>query len=408
MTTRFHTDLGELKGFLAVSDYSRLSRRVLDFVYEYDLPDEFWSAANFIRASYYKQSELETAFKTGHEYDELSSNAARLLEQIATIDSSTITAIQFPASNDPVYLSSGISKIFRTGSEQFWLQPVDVRMYYGQITGVVGENGNGKTTLLRMVSGELMPDSGNATYFLQGQNLSTEWYRIKSMTGFMPQRIDRWYGTLYENLAFFATIRNIPVSENTKYVEYVLHRLGLMQFRNHKWTEISSGYRLRFELAKMLLLRPRLLILDEPLANLDINAQQLLLEDLRYIAKSQRHPISILLSSQQLHEVERVADRLIFLRKGKILFNDERNIFGASRERNSFELEGDFSRNDLEQIFTKLEGVSVEATGTIFILSVPVEIKGERVLADIVNAGKKISYYRDISTSSRKLFQKEF
>jgi ABC-2 type transport system ATP-binding protein len=69
----------------------------------------------------------------------------------------------------------------------------------------------------------------------------------------------------------------------------------------------------------MLMWRPKLLVLDEPLANLDINAQQLFLQDLKFIIKSVRYPLAVILSSQALHEIESVADNIVFIKQGQTL-----------------------------------------------------------------------------------------
>src|SRR5690606_22151851 len=123
---------------------------------------------------------------------------------------------------------------------------------------------------------------------------------------FIPQRIPKWYGLLKDNLHFSAAIAGLTGAENELMVDFMLERLNLTQYALLTWEQISSGYRTRFELARILLQKPQLLILDEPLANLDINAQQTILNDLRFITKSAYNPMGILLSSQQLHEVEKV------------------------------------------------------------------------------------------------------
>ena len=79
--------------------------------------------------------------------------------------------------------------------------------------------------------------------------------------------------------------------ENDLLVKVYMIRFGLWKFRNHKWSELSSGYKMRFELVRSFLRSPNLLLLDEPLANLDVLAQQLILEDLKYMSQSLRNPL---------------------------------------------------------------------------------------------------------------------
>src|SRR5262249_22653411 len=88
------------------------------------------------------------------------------------------------------------------------------------------------------------------------------------------------------------------------------------------WDEISGGYKTRFEIVRALLSKPDLLILDEPLAYLDILNQQVVLRQLRQLASNRARPIGIIITSQQLYEIEAIADRLLVLEGGNILFSD--------------------------------------------------------------------------------------
>ena len=143
-------------------------------------------------------------------------------------------------------------------------------------------------------------------------------YAIKNHIAFIPQRIPKWYGLLKDNLHFSASIAGIYGAKNNLMVNFMLERLNLSSYAHLTWNQISSGYRTRFEIARILLQKPRLLILDEPLANLDINAQQTILTDLIFMAKGAHNPMGIILSSQQLHEVEKVADTVIFITGTKV------------------------------------------------------------------------------------------
>src|ERR1700743_3852361 len=100
-----------------------------------------------------------------------------------------------------------------------------------------------------------------------------------------------------KNLKYTSTCFGWKGKENFLWTEMIIARMGLRPFRTYTWNRISSGYKMRFELARTLLKQPEILLLDEPLANLDILAQQIILEDLKYLAQSQTMPLSIILSS---------------------------------------------------------------------------------------------------------------
>ncbi|MES2134171.1 MAG: ABC transporter ATP-binding protein, partial [Bacteroidota bacterium] len=322
MAVNLHENLSTLA---EQGDYSQLSRKLLDISVEYDLNHAIEQQVYDFRKSY--------LYATDESKDKLSQDAKTLLNSIKDIP------FPYNQNNHSVLVcdAQNISKHFVTGRMPFVLKPLDVQLKYGQITGIVGENGNGKTTLLRILAGELASDTGSISYPALHAD-DSNWYKVKSEFVFIPQRIPRWYGSLLDNLRFFASIHGIQNIDNNKQVEYILFRLGLDKFRDLKWSELSSGYRLRFELAKTIMRRPKLILLDEPLANLDINAQQLFLQDLTFFVKSDKFPLSIVLSSQQLHEVESVSDNIIFIKQGETIYNGNQTSFANERLTNTFEV----------------------------------------------------------------------
>lgn len=374
-------------------DYSQLSRKLLDISVEYDLNRSIEQQVYDFRKSY--------LYATDDSKEKLSHDARTLLNAIKDIP------FPYNQNNSSVLVcdAKNISKQFVTGRLPFVLKPLDVQLKYGQITGIVGENGNGKTTLLRILAGELASDTGNISYPALHAD-DTNWYKVKSEFVFIPQRIPRWYGSLLDNLRFFASIHGIQNVENNKQVEYILFRLGLDKFRDLKWSELSSGYRLRFELAKTIMRRPKLILLDEPLANLDINAQQLFLQDLTFFVKSDKFPLSIVLSSQQLHEVESVSDNIIFIKQGETIYNGNQTAFANERLTNTFEVSGNFNREQLQQIFASYS-IKIEDSGTTTVVTVDKEITNDIFLQTLLSNKISVNYFRDISTSTRKLFHKD-
>lgn len=390
MASNLHDDLNLLA---AQGDYSQLSRKLLDLSVEYPLQPATEARIYQFRKSYLYESESN---RSG-----LEAEAKHLVQVMRDLPFSDHSSNGAPL----VCEARRISKRFYSGRSPFVLQPLDVQLKFGEITGIVGENGNGKTTLLRILAGELSSDTGSITYpALQADD--TDWYHVKSQFAFIPQRIPRWYGSLLDNLRFFASIHGIQDAENTKQIEYVLFRLGLDKFRDLKWSELSSGYRLRFELAKTIMRRPKLILLDEPLANLDINAQQLFLQDLTFFAKSAKHPLSIVLSSQQLHEVESISNNIIFIKQGETIYNGNQTAFATERVTNTFEVSGSFGREQLQQIFQDYS-IRVEDAGTTMVVTVDKVISNDIFLQTLLTNKISISYFRDISTSTRKLFHKD-
>jgi ABC-2 type transport system ATP-binding protein len=202
---------------------------------------------------------------------------------------------------------------------------------------------------------------------------------------------------LKDNLHFSAAISGVKDEENIVMVDFMLERLDLTPFAHLTWNQISSGYRTRFEIARILLQKPKLLILDEPLANLDINAQQSILTDLRFMAKSVHNPMGILLSSQQLHEVEKIADTVLLIKKGSCMFRTGEQ----EKTEKAFvvELETAATRDALQQVLGK-QG-ELQYNGGFYTITSK-ELSAQEMLAKLVQGKVTITYFRDITHSTKR------
>lgn len=392
----------ELASLAAGTDLSLATRRLMDLCDEHPDLWDLRTAAMQVRADYNLGRELGASELTGASAQAL---AERLRAIVHTISERTAQGAPEAAPVAPraVYASQGITKHFSSGGHRFALGPLDVELRTGEITGVVGENGNGKTTLLRQIAGLLDHDAGTATY----PEAPDTPYGRRATIAWIPQRSQRWYGTLLQNLRFTAAVHGITGAANEDRVLYTLHRLGLTRFKDLTWNQLSSGYKLRFELARMVVWHPRILVLDEPIANLDLQAQQLFLQDLRHLASSQRNPISVILSSQQLHEIEAIADRIIFLKDGRAVYNGPTKGFDEERDHNVFEIKGALDRSGLTAALGQHNIVALDDTGLILRLTTPRNVTARHVWKALAQADCDVSYFRDISTSTRKLFHQD-
>lgn len=181
--------------------------------------------------------------------------------------------------------------------------------------------------------------------------------------------------------------------------------MGLRQFRNHSWKDLSSGYKMRFELARALLRKPKLLLIDEPLANLDILAQQIVLDDFRDIANSAFRPMGVVLSSQQLYEVEKTSDSVIFLKNGS-----PRNIVADTdvtyTEVPKFiiEFETSYTQEEIRTVFAALSLERLDINGGTYVGTFPETITTDDFLLLVLERKIPISYFRNISKSTRRFF----
>lgn len=399
----------ELTALAAGSDLSLATRRLMDVCDEYPDLGDLRPLAMQVRADYNLGRELGASELTGESAHTMAQRVRALVGTIQERSAGSTTA-ESSAPTELVFASHDITKRFSSGGHRFALGPLQVELRTGEITGVVGENGNGKTTLLRQIAGLLDHDAGTLSY----PQAPTTPYGRRASIAWIPQRSQRWYGTLLQNLRFTAAVHGITGADNEDRVLYTLHRLGLTRFKDLTWNQLSSGYKLRFELARMVVWHPRILVLDEPIANLDLQAQQLFLQDLRHLASSQRHPVSVILSSQQLHEIEAVADRIIFLKDGKPVYNGPTKGFDHERSSNVFEIKLHSAEANTTADRTRLVAVlgetnisSIDDTGLILRLTTPRHVTSKEVLKALAQADVELNYFRDISTSTRKLFHQD-
>ena len=408
----------ELRSLLKDDDLSLATRLLLDFLTDITLSRDDFEEALGMRAAFNQLEEvkdLEARRIAKDKFKARFSDFLNRLDGVEKVNEPSAVEDQ-PAPfrprmvKDNMAVATDTSIAFQANAVgkqyknmRFKLGPLDLTLESGKLTGVVGENGNGKTTLLRIIAGDLALSEGQISY-PQIAN-AKDWYHIKQHIAFIPQRLNKWQGLLKDNLHFSASNHGIYGKDNEAMVDFIIHRLGLTKYKNSKWNDISSGYKLRFELAKALVWHPRLLVLDEPLANLDINTKLLFMQDLRLIANIKKFPISIILSSQQLHEIESVVDNILFLKDGQPIYSGAVKDFGDDREENSFEVSGEFSREELMQILKSLgeDKVSIEDTGQSLIVHTPKDIEGPEVLS-LISSKAKLGYFRDISKSTRKLF----
>lgn len=391
--------IDELERCLRNGHISLATRRAMDLCTDFSVSVEERQHMTALRADYNRMRGLGEGELEGEKRASIVEGVERLIAHVRELPEQEVAQ---QAAGDLLLSAQGICKRYSSGGHQFELGPLDLEMPAGSITGVVGENGNGKTTLLRIIALELSKDEGTLDFSGLDIDPLTR-YNIRHRIAFIPQRLNPWLGTLLENLKFAAAIHGIRGRANEERVDFVIHRLGLTRFQHLTWKQLSSGYKLRFELAKMIVWRPSLLVLDEPIANLDLNAQQLFLQDLTHLASSARHPMSIILSSQQLHEIEEVSDNLMFLRNGKPLFYGATNAFGENRTHNSFELSGSFDAEQLSRLLRGYESARIEENAASFTIHVPMTVTSEVLLQLLLAKGLQVTYFRDISLSTRKL-----
>jgi len=382
--SKFQKQFDEVQDFLRFNDITLVVKRIIDFTLDTEQ-----------LAFYKKTTVLLDWLDTSPQPDEIKLRLNALLQELHTELGKKPEIIP-----QKIVIADQVKKAY--GAHSFTLGPVNLVLHEGDIVGLVGENGNGKTTLLRLLCGELTPSGGNLQYNFKYDDL----YDLRTKLVYIPQRTDTWYGSMFNNLVFTASSYGYKPEENNLIVELIIARLGLRKFRKHSWKDLSSGYKMRFELARMLLRKPKILLIDEPLANLDILAQQTVLEDFRAIAKSPFRPIGIVLSSQQLYEVEKTSDQVIFLKQGvqKNLHDTTALHGGDIPAPLVIEFESTWTQGALNNAFASLNLISLTYNGGTYIVTLPGTLSVNGFLKEVIAQDIPLAYFRDISNSTRRFF----
>lgn len=379
----FQKNFNEVQDLIKFKDYSLALKRIIDFTLDTE------------NIGFYKKT---NSFLDWADNNEGSTDYSEKLTGLL-LELHSFLSVKPLKNREKILDTSDLGKHY---SSSFSLGPVNLELFEGDIVGLVGENGNGKTTLLRLLCGELHATSGKINYSFAHNDL----YDLRTKLVYIPQRTETWRGSMYENLIFTASCYGYSPEENNLIVELIIARLGLRKFRQHGWKDLSSGYKMRFELARMLLRKPKVLLIDEPLANLDILAQQTVLEDFRAIAKSPFRPIGIILSSQQLYEVEKTSDQVIFLKQGK-----QKNLHGTASSENLpeekhlvIEFESEWTQSSLNDVFSPHGLISLQFNGGTYIATFSHDKSVYDFMRLTADHTVPLNYFRNISNSTRRFF----
>ncbi len=189
---------------------------------------------------------------------------------------------------------------------------VSLTIEEGEIFGLLGPNGAGKTTIVSIVSTLERPTSGQVSVF--GKLLANHTNECKQLLGVVPQEsISHGFFTTEEVLRFHSGFYGIP--DNSQWIDHLLDQLGLTPLRDKRASLLSGGMKKRLLIAKALVHRPRLLLLDEPTAGVDIELRETLWEFVRQLNKE---GTSILLTTHHLEEAERLCHRVAVIDAGSI------------------------------------------------------------------------------------------
>ncbi len=214
---------------------------------------------------------------------------------------------------DALEVRGAVKEFSEGGSTIKALDNVSLQIREGEIVGLLGPNGAGKTTLISAICGLLELDSGTVEVF--GKDALTQKEQVSAEISLVTGFAGLLQGLSVEKLLkYYAMLYNVEDKQNA--IEKVLAQTGLEEKRKQVAVTLSSGYKQRFYIAKALLSKPRLLLMDEPTVGLDVKSA---IQIRALVKELQKNGTTILLTTHYMHEAEQLCDRIALINHGKIV-----------------------------------------------------------------------------------------
>jgi len=222
-------------------------------------------------------------------------------------------------------MSIEVSNLTKIYGSQRAINSISFTINKSEIVGFLGPNGAGKSTTMKILTGYLEADEGNA--LINGLNVTDNAVETKKKVGYLPEA-NPLYPEMYvrEYLEFIAEVHGISAQKKRR-VDEVISMTGLSIESNKKIGQLSKGYKQRVGLAAALIHEPDVLILDEPTSGLDPNQ----IVEIRQLIKDLGKNKTVLFSSHILQEVQAMCERVIIINKGNIVADDTLNKLQAGK-----------------------------------------------------------------------------
>jgi ABC-2 type transport system ATP-binding protein len=244
--------------------------------------------------------------------------------------------------------TSKLTKLFGTAPA---VDSLDLEVRKGELFGLVGPDGGGKTTIMRLLAAIMRPSSGEA--WVSGHSVIQEGEKIKEKIGYMSQKFGLYEDlTVIENITFYADLYGVPTGERPKRIERLLGFSNLTPFTGRLAGKLSGGMKQKLGLACALIHTPKVLFLDEPTNGVDPVSRR---DFWRILYDLLKEEVTIVISTAYLDEAERCT-RVGLIHKGKILMEDIPTEIRKSLGIGMVEVWTDDSRKAAELI-RKEEGV---------------------------------------------------
>ena len=217
---------------------------------------------------------------------------------------------------------------------------VSLSIERNEIFGLLGKNGAGKTTMIKMLTGQLEPTAGKIFY--NGKTLQENSAEIKKMLGVVPQHINFDQElNVEENLELHARLYGMKKFDRQARIDELLNYIELADYKNYNVRKLSGGMKRRLLIARALIHRPQIIFLDEPTVALDPQVRRKIWNLIQDLSES----TTIILTTHYIEEAEKLCDRVAILNEGKLIAVDSPQNFCDK-----------FGKNNLEDVFIELTG----------------------------------------------------
>ncbi len=245
-------------------------------------------------------------------------------------------------------MSIKVENVSKYYGDQAALKEVSFEVNKGEVVGFLGPNGAGKSTMMKIITTYIPSDEGNV--YVSGIDVNEKALEVRKRVGYLPES-NPLYPEMYirEYLRFVAGMYKIK--NRKERVEEMIRLVGLTPESHKKIGQLSKGYKQRVGLAQAMLHDPEVLILDEPTSGLDPNQ----LEDIRELIRKIGKEKSVLLSTHIMQEVEAICNRVVIIKKGEIVADDEMVELKAEADMETFFFHVDGKLN--QDLLKELDGV---------------------------------------------------
>ncbi|MEG1475436.1 MAG: ABC transporter ATP-binding protein [Longicatena sp.] len=208
-----------------------------------------------------------------------------------------------------------VENLVKRYKESIALDHFSMELKEGEILGLLGPNGSGKTTAINCMLSLLKFDKGSIK--IMGKEMHPDAYDIKALIGVVPQNVAVFHElTVFENIDYFCGLYINDKTTRLRYVEEAIAFVALEDFRKYKPGKLSGGLLRRLNIACGIAHKPKLIFLDEPTVAVDPQSRNRILEGIKQLNQS---GASIIYTSHYMEEVEELCDRIIIMDKGKTL-----------------------------------------------------------------------------------------